>query len=107
MDGYEGPRILIRISDTRESCTGPLKQESPVAQGLAEMKINSQQPTTYLIGISFYVSSKSSSMVTVNIVKQEIAKFLHALSSQLELEETHISAILFIVVDECSLDISK
>jgi len=108
MDGYEKPNILLRISDTRERCPFLLEEESSVAQGLVEMETNSQKtPTTYLIGISLYCSSKSSPMVSVEIVKEQVARFLHALSSQLELEENHITAVLFIVSNEYSPDISR
>ncbi|KAK4526225.1 hypothetical protein GAYE_SCF22MG4139 [Galdieria yellowstonensis] len=107
VDGYEKPNILLRISDTRERCPYPLEEESSVAQGPVEMETNSQKtPTTYLIGISLYCSSKSSPMLSVEIVKEEVAGFVHALSSQLELEENHITAVLFIVSNECSPDIS-
>jgi len=93
-----GPGVLIRISDFMQNSSITYEGDLSSKQASLETVSNSlQKQKTYLIGISLKCYHDSFCTVSHDIIKEEVAKFLYPMSSQLDLEENNVTVIQLIV----------
>jgi len=95
-----GSDVLIRITDFMQNSSITYEGDPSSKQVFLETVSNSlQKQKTYLIGISLKCYDDSCCAVSHEIIKEEVAKFLYPVSSQLDLEENNVTVIQLIVSD--------
>ncbi|GJQ09154.1 hypothetical protein GpartN1_g945.t1 [Galdieria partita] len=100
-----GPDVLIRVTDMKDNSFLVIQGESSSEQ--TPMETETTKKRVYLIGIALECFQLSSSGVGRSMIKAEVAKFLHPLASQLELEQNNLTAIQLIVSDKYTEDVSR
>ncbi|GJQ09014.1 hypothetical protein GpartN1_g805.t1 [Galdieria partita] len=100
-----GPDVLIRVTDMKNNSFLVIQGESSSEQTPMETKTTKER--VYLIGIALKCFQLSSSGVGRSMIKAEVAKFLHPVASQLELEQNNLTAIQLIVSDKYAEEVSK
>ncbi|GJQ15674.1 hypothetical protein GpartN1_g7465.t1 [Galdieria partita] len=100
-----GPDVLIRVTDMKDNSFLAIQGESSSEQTPAETETTKKR--VHLIGITLKCFQLSSSGVGRSMIKAEVAKFLHPVASQLELEQNNLRAIQLIVSDKYTEDVSK
>ncbi|KAK4524488.1 hypothetical protein GAYE_SCF03G2389 [Galdieria yellowstonensis] len=94
-----GSDVLIRITDFMQNSSITYEGDPFSKQVSLETVSNSlQKQKTYLIGISLKCYDDSCCAVSHEIIKEEVAKFLYPVSSQLDLEN-NVTVIQLIVSD--------
>jgi len=79
-----GHDVLIRISDFMQSPLSTYAGEASTEQVSNSLK----KQRTYVINISLKCYHESSCVISREMIKEEVAKVLYSVSSQLDLEET-------------------
>ncbi|GJQ11956.1 hypothetical protein GpartN1_g3747.t1 [Galdieria partita] len=100
-----GPDVLIRVTDMKDNSVLAIQGESSSEQ--TPMETETTKKRVYLIGIALKCFQLSTSGVGRSMIKAEVAKFLHPLASQLELEQNNLRAIQLIVSDKYTEDVSR
>ncbi|GJQ12681.1 hypothetical protein GpartN1_g4472.t1 [Galdieria partita] len=100
-----GPDVLIRVTDMKDNSFLAIQGDSSSEQ--APMETETTKDRVYLIGIPLKCFQLSSSGVGRSMMKSEVAKFLHPVASQLELEQNNLRAIQLIVSDKYTEEVSR
>ncbi|GJQ13833.1 hypothetical protein GpartN1_g5624.t1 [Galdieria partita] len=100
-----GPDVLIRVTDMKGNSFLAIQDESSSEQ--TPMETETTKKRVYLIGAALKCFQLSSSGVGRSMIKSEVAKFLHPLASQLELEQNNLRAIQLIVSDKYTEEVSR
>ncbi|GJQ15548.1 hypothetical protein GpartN1_g7339.t1 [Galdieria partita] len=100
-----GPDVLIRVTDMKDNSFLAIQGESSSEQ--TPMETETTKKRVYLIGIALKCFQLSSSGVGRSMIKAEVAKFLHPVASQLELEQNDLTAIQLIVSDKYAEEVSR
>ncbi|GJQ11955.1 hypothetical protein GpartN1_g3746.t1 [Galdieria partita] len=100
-----GPDVLIRVTDMKDNSFLAIQGESSSEQ--TPMETETAKKRVYLIGIALKCFQLSSSGVGRSMIKSEVAKFLHPVASQLELEQNNLRAIQLIVSDKYTEEVSR
>ncbi|KAK4527531.1 hypothetical protein GAYE_SCF41G5454 [Galdieria yellowstonensis] len=99
-----GPSIIIRV--TVNCLSSSDEEDSPSGSGELETHATTEK-RTYLIGISLKCLPGSSPGFNLNMLKEEIGRFVYPVSSQLQLKENNLRVIQLIVSNKYSADISE
>ncbi|GJQ14328.1 hypothetical protein GpartN1_g6119.t1 [Galdieria partita] len=100
-----GPEVLIRVTDMKDNSFLAIQDESSSEQ--TPMETETTKKRVYLIGITLKCFQLSSSGVGRSMIKAEVAKFLHPVASQLELEQNDLTAIQLIVSNKYTEEVSR
>ncbi|GJQ14980.1 hypothetical protein GpartN1_g6771.t1 [Galdieria partita] len=100
-----GPDVLIRVTDMKGNSFLVVQGESSSEQ--TPMETETTKKRVYLIGAALKCFQLSSSGVGRSMIKSEVAKFLHPVASQLELEQNDLTAIQLIVSDKYTEEVSR
>ncbi|GJQ15928.1 hypothetical protein GpartN1_g7719.t1 [Galdieria partita] len=100
-----GPDVLIRVTDMKDNSFLVIQGESSSEQ--TPMETETTKKRVYLIGVTLKCFQLSSSGVGRSMIKAEVAKFLHPVASQLELEQNNLTAIQLIVSDKYTEEVSR
>ncbi|GJQ13370.1 hypothetical protein GpartN1_g5161.t1 [Galdieria partita] len=100
-----GPDVLIRVTDMKDNSFLVIQGDSSSEQ--APMETETTKKRVYLIGIALKCFQLSTSGVGRSLIKSEVAKFLHPVASQLELQQNNLKAIQLIVSDKYTEEVSK
>ncbi|KAK4526885.1 hypothetical protein GAYE_SCF29G4803 [Galdieria yellowstonensis] len=103
-DSDYGPSIIIRVTG---NCLSSSDEENSSSElGESETQASTEK-RTYLIGISLKCLPSSSPGFNLIMLKEEIGRFVHPVSSQLQLKENNLMAIQLIISNKYSADISE
>ncbi|GJQ13972.1 hypothetical protein GpartN1_g5763.t1 [Galdieria partita] len=100
-----GPDVLIRVTDMKDNSVLVIQDESSSEQ--TPMETETTKKRVYLIGIALKFFQLSSSGVGRSMITSEVAKFLHPVASQLELEQNDLTAIQLIVSNKYTEEVSR
>ncbi|GJQ10447.1 hypothetical protein GpartN1_g2238.t1 [Galdieria partita] len=100
-----GPDVLIRVTDMKGNSFLVVQGESSSEQAPTETETTKKR--VYLIGAALKCFQLSSSGVGRSMIKAEVAKFLHPVASQLELEQNDLTAIQLIVSNKYTEEVSR
>ncbi|GJQ14487.1 hypothetical protein GpartN1_g6278.t1 [Galdieria partita] len=100
-----GPDVLIRVTDMKGNSFLAIQDESSSEQ--TPMETETTKKRVYLIGAALKCFQLSSSGGGRSMIKAEVAKFLHPVASQLELEQNNLTAIQLIVSNKYTEEVSR